>query len=131
MISQDYINQIKLKLNTSKIIDEVEIIKEKAIQDQGYFRAKITLKNGDFLEVAEFFKVEKQECISVDYRYQWMDKNKQKLIKRWDNVKHFPSLANFPHHVHLGDEFTVKSSKLRNIIEIIGLIEKEIMKSED
>lgn len=78
------------------------------------------------MEVAEFFKVENKQCISVDYRYQWMEQNKQKLIKRWDNVKHFPDLTNFPHHVHIGDELTVKPSKLRNIIEIISLIEKEI-----
>lgn len=131
MISQNYINKIKEILNTSKIIETVEIVKEKAIQDQGYFRAKITLKNGDFLEVAEFFKIENKQCISADYRYQWMNVNKEKLIKRWDNVKHFPDLANFPHHVHISDESIVKPSKLRSTIEIISLIEQKILKKNN
>lgn len=77
MITRDYINDIKLRLKASKLIDNLEIVKERAFADQGYFRAKITLKNGDFLEIAEFFKVENQQCIPVTYRYQWMDKNKQ------------------------------------------------------
>lgn len=126
MITRDYINDIKLRLKTSKLIDNLEIVKERSIADQGYFRSKITLKNGDFLEIAEFFKVENKQCISVTYRYQWMDKNKQQLRKRWDNVEHFPNLPNFPHHVHIGNEFTVKPSELRNIIQIITLIEDEI-----
>ncbi len=126
MITRDYINDIKLRLTTSKLIDNVEIVKERAIVDQGYFRAKITLKNGDFLEIAEFFKVENEQCIPLTYRYQWMDKNKQKLRKRWDNVEHFPNLPNFPHHVHIGNELTVKPSELRNILQIITLIEDEI-----
>ena len=99
MITRDYINYIKLRLQTSKLIDNLEILKERAIPDQGYFRAKITFKNGDFLEVAEFFKIENQQCIPVTYRYQWMDKNKQQLRKRWDNVEHFPNFPNFPHHI--------------------------------
>jgi len=131
MISQNYINKIKEILNTSKIIQTVEIVKEKAIQDQGYLRAKIRLKNGDFLEVAEFFKVENKECISVDYRYQWMNIDQKKLIKRWDNVKHFPHLDNFPHHVHIQDDFTVEPSKLRSIIEILNLIELEILEKDN
>lgn len=128
MISQDYINQIKTRLSTSKFINHLEIIKERAIPDQGYFRAKITFNNGDFLEVAEFFKVENKQCIPITYRYQWMNYNKQQLKKRWDNVGHFPDLPNFPHHVHIGNEFTVKPSNLRNIVQIITLIEAEIEK---
>ncbi|WP_373481132.1 DUF6516 family protein [Geminocystis sp.] len=126
MIAQEYINQIKLRLKRSKVVDKLEIIKEKVISDQGYFRAKIILENGDFLEVAEFFKVENKQCITVTYRYQWMSENKQQLRKRWDNVEHFSDLANFPHHVHIDNEFTVKPSELRNIIQIMNLIETKI-----
>ncbi|BAQ60460.1 hypothetical protein GM3708_866 [Geminocystis sp. NIES-3708] len=48
MIAQEYINQIKLRLKRSKIVDNLEIIKEKIVLDQGYFRAKIILENEDF-----------------------------------------------------------------------------------
>lgn len=62
----------------------------------------------------------------MGYRYQWMDKTKQILKKRWDNVEHFPNLPNFPHHVHIGEESNVHPSQSRNILELIDLIEQEI-----
>jgi hypothetical protein len=88
MISQNYLTEIKNKLSNSQIIENIKIIKERAISDQGFFRARLTLKTGDFLEVAD--------------------------------------LANFPHHLHDGDEFNVKPSESRNILQIITLIEQEI-----
>jgi glucan biosynthesis protein len=73
MISQNYLAEIKTQLNSNKLIENIEIVKERAIPDQGYFRARLTLNNGDFLEVAEFFKVENGQCITVTYSYQWMN----------------------------------------------------------
>ena len=101
MISQQYITEIKAELNNNKLIIKIEIIKERAIPEQGYFRARLTLNNGDFLEVAEFFKVENEQCLTITYRYQWMNPSQTQLKKRWDNVEHFPNLPNFPHHVHV------------------------------
>lgn len=39
-----------------------------------------------------------------------MDATKTQLIKRWDNVQHFPNLPNFPHHVHINEESNVSVS---------------------
>ncbi len=55
-----------------------------------------------------------------------MDEFKQILIKRWDSVKHFPGLPNFPHHVHLGQESVVEPGLSRNIIEFIAFMESEL-----
>ncbi|MFM7406091.1 MAG: hypothetical protein ACKO3K_05345 [Cuspidothrix sp.] len=55
MIVEDYLTEIKSKLITSSIIDTIDIVKERALSDQGYFRARLNLTNGDFLEVVEFF----------------------------------------------------------------------------
>ena len=126
MISQNYLTEIKTQLNSNKLIENIELVKERAIPDQGYFRARLTLNNGDFLEVAEFFKVENGQCITVTYSYQWMNSSQTQLKKRWDNVKHFPDLPNFPHHVHVGDELIVKASESRNILQLLVLIEQEI-----
>ncbi|KZL51316.1 MULTISPECIES: toxin-antitoxin system TumE family protein [Cyanophyceae] len=126
MISQQYITEVKTKLNNNKLIIKIEIIKERAIPDQGYFRARLTLNNGDFLEVAEFFKVENEQCLTITYRYQWMNPSQTQLKKRWDNVEHFPNLPNFPHHVHVGDELIVKPSESKNILQILTLIQEEI-----
>jgi hypothetical protein len=126
MIGQDYLTEIKAKLITSSIIYKITIVKERALSDQGYFQARLNLINGDFLEVVEFFKIKGDKCIAETYRHQWMDATQTQLKKRWDNVEHFPNLPNFPHHVHIGEEFNVYSSVCMNILEVIDLISQEI-----
>ncbi|MGB3557404.1 MAG: DUF6516 family protein [Geitlerinemataceae cyanobacterium] len=126
MIAEDYIAEIKVKLLTSAAIKSFTIVKERAIPDQGYFRARLTLKNGDFLEIVEFFIVKNQACVTETYRYQWMNETQHQLRKRWDNVEHFPDLPNFPHHVHILEESNVHPSEPRNILEIIDYIEQEL-----
>ncbi|MEK9513797.1 MULTISPECIES: DUF6516 family protein [Limnospira] len=55
-----------------------------------------------------------------------MDSSKQLLRKRWDSVKHFPGLPNFPHHVHIGSEINVEPGQSRNILEFIYFMESEL-----
>ncbi|MTJ48582.1 DUF6516 family protein [Dolichospermum sp. UHCC 0259] len=126
MIVQDYLTEIKTKLITSPIIDKITIVKERSLSDQGYFRARLNLTNGDFLEVVEFFKIKGDKFITETYRHQWMDSTQTQLKKRWDNVEHFPNLPNFPHHVHISEESNVYSSVCMNILEVIDLISQEI-----
>lgn len=129
---QDYISRVKTKLDTSSVVNAVVIVDERILLNRGYFRARLTLKNGDFLEIAESFTIIDGQIFTLGYRYQWMDETKEKLRKRWDNVEHFPDLPNFPHHVHILKESNVEPSQSRNILELIDLIEKElnIIKSE-
>lgn len=126
MSLQNYIDTIKSQLSQNLIIDSFSIVDERILFNRGYFRARLILKNKDFLEIAESFTVIDHRLITLSYRYQWMDGNKQQLKKRWDNVEHFPDLPNFPHHVHVGDELIVQASESRNILQILSLIEKEI-----
>jgi len=126
MISAQYITEIKAKLLASPAIKSVAIVKERSLLESGYFRARVSLNNGDFLEVVEFFTVINNRCITESYRYQWMDESQQTLRRRWDNVEHFPNLPNFPYHVHIIEESNVEPSSLINILELIDLIEAEI-----
>ncbi|MHC5938459.1 toxin-antitoxin system TumE family protein [Nostoc sp.] len=120
---QDYISRVKTKLNRSSVLYAVVIVDERTLVNRGYFRARLTLKNDDFLEIAESFTIIEGCFFTLGYRYQWMDETKEKLRKRWDNVKHFPDLPNFPHHVHITDESNVEPSQCLNILELIDLIE--------
>ncbi|MCK5702222.1 MAG: hypothetical protein KAI29_13750, partial [Cyclobacteriaceae bacterium] len=107
--------------------ERCQIIDERVvIYDRGYFRAKLKLTNDDFVEIAEYFTVRNKNSITKKYRYQWMDKEHRKLIKRWDNSHHFPNLPGFPHHVHIGKEDNVETSESIGIIELIDIIAKEI-----
>ncbi|WP_072621855.1 toxin-antitoxin system TumE family protein [Spirulina major] len=121
-----YMTKIKNKLSASKIIATIEIVDERTLRDRGYFRARLILTNSDFLEIAESFTLENNQPSTLDYRYQWMDSSKQILRKRWDSVKHFPDLPNFPHHIHIHSENNVKPGKSRNILEFIDFMESEL-----
>ena len=126
MIAEEYIAEIQIKLLSSPAIVSFEVVKTRATVEGGYFRARLTLKNGDFLEIAEFFVVRSQICRTETYRYQWMDQTQKQLRKRWDNVEHFPDLPNFPHHVHVLEERNVLPSRSFSIIELIDQVERQI-----
>ena len=127
MDPETYLIEIKVKVAVSSFIRSIEIIDEMAVlSDRGYFRAQLTLVNGDFLEVSEYFVLEEERYVPKRYRYQWMDGAKRHLKNRWDNAEHFPSLSGFPDHVHIGGEKNVAPSNPIRIIDIIDIIEQEL-----
>jgi hypothetical protein len=121
-----YLDDIRSKIVLSEMINSVKIVAERELSDYGYFRARMTLANGDFLEVSECFVAKTDVCSTIEYRYQWMDSSQQRLIKRWDNAEHFPDLTNFPHHIHVGDENNVIPGMLLSITELIDLLEDAV-----
>lgn len=121
-----YITAIQEKLSNSLIVASIDIVDERVLLSQGYFRARLTLTNTDFLEIAESFTIQNDRLTTLDYRYQWMDASKQVLRKRWDSVKQFPGLPNFPHHTHIGSESNVEPGQCRNIIEFMEFVESEL-----
>lgn len=123
---QRVLNEIKVKLATSSLVATVEVVTERTTEDRGYFRVRMKLSNGDFLELSEYFLVQAGQPSTVEYRYQWMDGAQQKLIKRWDNAEHYPDLPNSPHHIHVGDDKQVVSGRTLSIIEVLNIIEGEI-----
>ena len=123
---EQYIAAVKAKLAISPIVASIEIVDERTLLNRGYFRARLTLTNTDFLEIAESFALQNDQPTTLNYRYQWMDASKQILKKRWDSVKHFPNLPNFPHHIHVNSESNVEPGLSRNIMEFMDLIESEL-----
>ena len=123
---REYFAAVRKKLDESDIVTIVNIVDERVFQGRGYFRARLTLSNSDFLEIAESFVEQSQQVITLDYRYQWMDSTKKRLYKRWDSVKHFPNLDNFPHHVHVLEESNVEPGVCRSILEFLDFMESEL-----
>jgi hypothetical protein len=126
--AQDHISEIKARLATSAIVATVDIVAERITEYRGYFRARMTLTNGDFLEVSEYFVVQAGQPSTVEYRYQSMDDAHQKLVKRWDNAEHYPDMPHFPHHIHVGDKKQVVPGRLLDIIDLLDIIEQDIGK---
>ena len=127
MDPQTYLIEIKVKLAVSVFIRSIEIIDERTVlSDRGYFRAKLILTSGDFLEISEHFVAEEDKYVPKRYRYQWMDSTQRSLKKRWDNAEHYPSLPGFPDHAHVGSEENVIPSRPIGILEFIDILEKEL-----
>lgn len=125
---QQYLTEIKSKLIASPVVTSFSIVEEKALEDRGFFRARLRLINKDFLEIAEYFIISNDKPTTERYRYQWMDSSQIRLRKRWDNVPHFPKLANFPHHIHIDTEENVEPSECLNILQLLELLEIELDK---
>jgi len=126
----EYVLQLKAKLVASPIVASFNVVEEKVWPDRGYIRIRMELGNGDFLEAAEYFVLEDDECVTRRYRYQWMDRERRELRKRWDNVEHYPDLPNFPHHVHVGREENVEPGERLSIVQLLDVLTSEIPMEE-
>ena len=125
MDAPSYLDSIRLCLTTSDFVQDVEIVRETSVENQGFFRARLRLQNGDFLEVSEFFVVEHDQVVTKEYRHQWMDPTRQQLRRRWDNAPHYPGLAGYPDHVHVEAESRVEPGAPLSIVALIQLLETE------
>ncbi len=124
MISpQDYIGNIKDRLLNSPMIEKINIFEENSSFNSGYFRVRFSLKNGDFVEAAEYFTIRGEQIIQQRYRYQWMDSTQTLLRRRWDNAAHFREIPTFPHHVHVDREDNVMPSHMFGIAELVDILE--------
>ncbi len=68
MESSQYLENIKSRLIASNAIAAFTIVEELDFGDRGYFRARVTLSNDDFLEVAEYFKITENVVSTTRYR---------------------------------------------------------------
>jgi len=126
----EYVLQLKAKLVISPMVASFTVVEEKVWPDRGYIRIRMALSNGDFLEAAEYFVLEGEECVTRRYRYQWMDGERRELRKRWDNVEHHPDLSNFPYHVHVGGEENVEPGERLSIVQLLDVLAGEISMEE-
>jgi len=121
-----YLCEVKARLAASALVRTVAIVTEYILSDRGYLRLRLTLRDGDFLELSEYFVLEGETLTTVTYRYQWLEAEQGQLIKRWDNARHYPGLENFPHHLHLGPENTVIPGEPMNMLEFLEVLEQEL-----
>jgi len=122
----EYVLQLKAKLAISPIVASFNVVEERVWPDRGYIRIRMGLSNGDFLEAAEYFVLQDDDPITRRYWYQWMNRERRELRKRWDNVEHYPDLSNFPDHLHVGKEENVEHSESLSIIQLLDVLASEI-----
>jgi hypothetical protein len=91
----------------------------------GVYRYRITLINGDLVELTERIVLHRGKLIQSKYRFHWQDSNGC-LRKRWDNAPHHPELNGFPHHIHEGSEENVRSHPPIDAMEVLNLILQDV-----
>ena len=102
------------------LVASVTLVKHKVNRLDGYLRARCSLINGDYLEVALHLSVVSDRTIIDDYRYQWMNKSQTVLRRRWDNTPHHPELAGFPDHCHVAQ--AIQPSKPMDLAALLDEI---------
>lgn len=120
----DYLETIIQELTTSPVIVSFKTIKEELTEEDGFFRIKCRLSNGDALEFAEYIEVHKDKIRIESYSYHWQS-SKGQLVSRWDNVGHHQELTNFPFHQHLPAGKVVSAVKM-NLKRVLSKIEKAL-----
>ena len=96
----EYLESIKERLGADSFLSRFRIIREYSNPETAHIRARITFPNQNYLEFYEYIEqVGKGNLQIKTYSYHWADKD-NRLIRRWDNTRHFPKLKNFPHHIH-------------------------------
>ena len=131
MDARGHLAETRASLSTSPLVRSITVVEERLGYDYGYFRARLTLFNDDFLEVAEYFVIQDDQVQVRRYRYQWMGGSQRVLKKRWDNTKHFPELPNFPDHVHVGEEELARPGQSLTIIGLLSLMERKLRADSD
>ncbi|NKQ34470.1 MAG: hypothetical protein HF973_02520 [Chloroflexi bacterium] len=120
----EYLNQIELALVSSPIVSTYKVTRRWANTDDGYIRLEIQLVNHDLMEAAEYFVLENDQIQTEDYRFHWMDQNKQ-LRRRWDNAPHHPEVATFPHHIH-DETGNIIPGQTMSIFDLLTLLENDL-----
>jgi hypothetical protein len=100
----------------------VELVRHSSNRLDGYLRARCTLINGDYLEIALHISASGRTAGIDNYRYQWMDAAQTRLYRRWDNTPHFPGLPGFPHHCHVGIGEAVEPSSPMDLAQLLDHI---------
>ena len=118
----DYFSKVQKKLDASRwIIIEQSVNFDFVSEEMGIITGRLVFIDNSILEFMEL--VSKKEA---EYRFQFMDKNKDMLF-RWDSAPHHKEIATFPYHMHT--KKGVKESKKVNFVEILDIVVGKVIEN--
>ena len=124
--ARDYIEQIRTVIVSNQQVVSWAIAREEAQGDRGMFRYRLTLQDGTFLELFEFFIVTEAEVQVTKYSFHWQNSDGQ-LRKRWDNAAHHREISTYPNHVHDKTEENVLPHQPINTEQLLAIVTREII----
>lgn len=123
MKAAEHIAELEKLIVDNPIIQSSEIKERRVRRFDAYFKVRLRLVDDSILEITEYVHAEEENFAEIKrYTYHWMNASGQ-LLLRWDNVRHYPKLAGFPHHLHEHDEKQVVPSEpmtLSKVLQRIG-----------
>lgn len=119
----EYFGELERRLGSFPLAVAVELRTERVDLDRGYVKAEVAFTDGSQLHLFEYVVLEDGEVDREDYRYHYQTDD-GRLIRRWDNAPHHPSVDTFPHHVHVGD--SVEASRPVSLEEVLGEVARHL-----
>jgi len=118
----EYIQALEKLIIDSRLINASQTKEKRVRRFEAYIKVRLTLIDDSVLEVTEYIHAtEEANAQVIRYNYPWMDSSDQLRI-RWDNVRHYPQLPGFPHHIHDGDEKNVLPGEPMNLFKVLDFI---------
>ena len=122
---EEHFNRLEALLITSPAVKSFQVIRKEITPADGKIRVKVQLVKGELLEFFEYVVEEEDEVLVRKYSYHWQSAD-GKLIKRWDNVYHYPTLPNAPHHLHRSNGVVVPVDEVPSLGSVLREIERRI-----
>jgi hypothetical protein len=98
-----YLVRLEAVLHSRQDI-ELELLQVDVVTIGVRFRGELRFYNGSRLSIVEQLEpVGHRDYKRIAYKYHYHD-SQGSLIFRYDNSPHYPHLATFPDHKHIGDE---------------------------
>ncbi len=96
-------------------------------QDRGFWKAKITFRNGSELHLFEYI-TENNGFNIKKYRYHFQNSDEETVF-RYDNAPHHPEIETHPEHKH--EKEAVKSAEKPEINQILEEVTNILMGLEE
>ena len=126
MKASERIDSLEKLIIASGLIKSFQITEKRVRRFEAYIKVRLTLIEDSVLEMTEYIHaIEEDDAQVKRYSYHWMDSSNQ-LRVRWDNVRHYPNLPGFPHHLHDGDEENVRPGEPMNLFKVLDLITAQL-----
>jgi hypothetical protein len=126
----DYFESLQRSIRQNHAIGFLEdpVIAQAFDVYRGLFRARVFFWDGSYLTVDEIIDTETGYPEIVRYSYTYVKDDEH--IFRYDNAPHYPDLANFPHHKHVGLNETPEASEQPTLNQIFKEIEQILTASD-
>lgn len=130
MKAAEYLDRLEKLIVSNRLIKTSHTTERQVKRFEAYIKVRLTLVDNSILDVTEYIYAAEEDKAQVKrYSYHWMDSSNE-LRLRWDNVRHYPKLPDYPHHLHDRSEKNVVPSKPMTLSKVLRRIAQEIERTQ-